>query len=407
VRAEARLTGSIHERTMWNKDYLLLLAGQWVSQVGTFAYTMALPMYVLQVAGSKVYLGLVMAASLVPLTLLGPFAGVMADRWPRKWVIVCCDLLSGAVVLLMSLLASSGGLTVGWLVATAALLSTINSFFFPAVTAAVPNLVPRDGLTRSMSLLQGGRHIGMILGPAFGGVLIACFGFPVAFFINGASFVISGLTELLIAVPQATSARVRFIWEELKTGWRFVLRTPTVLAATGVMMVINLFEPAVIPLILPVAADSLGVGVAGYSTMRIVFALGCLAATALLALTQEQQRKGRLIALDVAAIGVIFCLMGSGGGYWVLLLWVGLYGLAAGVGNTLIVVIIQELMPDPMRGRVFGVIAALAAGLMPISYLGIGGLLEVWPWSRLLLICGFATLLGAAAYYSIREIRED
>lgn len=393
-------------KTVLNKNYLLLLAGQWVSLLGTAAYEMALPMFILRVSNSPTVLGVVMAAAVIPFAVLGPFGGVLVDRWSRKWIIVACDLGSGLVVLPAAWLAARGLLSVPLLVVTVALLSIFAGFFIPAVMASVPNMVPGQNLTRAMSLIDSGRQVSLVLGPAIGGMLIVYLGFPWAFLINGVSFLLAGAAELFMNVPQKRVTRKLEIFGDLAASWRYIVTHRAILAATAIIMMVNCFEPAIIPVILPIVANKIGVGEPGYAMLRAVIGVGSLISAALLALAREQRRKTWLIVVSMAVFGV--ALVGSGltQKYALILVGMAIYGLAMGVANTLLTVLLQLLAPDEIRGRVFALINTVAVALVPVSYILIGAILGAVAPAWVLIASGLVTLLGAYQLWRIKELRE-
>ena len=150
-RNAKRSTKSNTAFRLWNRNFFLLWQGQMVSVLGDALYDIALNFFVLEMTGSTVIMGTVMALVTVPRILLGPAAGVFVDRYDRKKLIVFGDVVRGVSVLFIALAAWNGFLEI-WMVMLAAVISGIcASVFNPAIESVLPDIVPSDNMIRAFT----------------------------------------------------------------------------------------------------------------------------------------------------------------------------------------------------------------------------------------------------------------
>src|SRR3990172_495198 len=218
-----------------NRNLLLLWQGQTISQLGFQAYNVALLLWVKRGGGSGTFLGWMMMREGFTAVLLGPLAGTFADRHSRRKIIIASDLTLGITALSMGalMLAAPGAtrLTVGALFALAVLHSVVLAFFGPAISAAVPDLVPKGKLQAANSLFQSSGQLSAFLGQGLGGILFRLLGAPVLILVQGVCYLYASASESFVTIPQSLPAR-RGTWREqiaafkrdLVEGFRHILR---------------------------------------------------------------------------------------------------------------------------------------------------------------------------------------
>jgi MFS family permease len=348
-----------------------------------------------------------MATALFPFTLLAPFAGVFADRWNRRLVIIFADLARGVITLGVAYLAWTDLLTIPLLVLATGLVSAASAFFQPAIMASMPNMVGRSELPRAASLLEMGRSIARVLGPALGGVLIVALGFPLVFLINGVSFMVSALSAAFIYIPQTAKAKTLTVIQDLREGIRFVLKSQLLMGLMLVLCVMNFFEPAVLPVLMPIAAKKvLLVGSAGYGWMRAVAGLGGFVALIILALAKKTAKRHPILIGSLVGTGASFILLGFYPGYYATLGLLFVYGLLVGLANTLLIVLFIGYVPDEVRGKIIGIVSTVSAGMIPIAFLTIGALADLISIGPILMVSGAAVAIAALALYRVRGMAD-
>ena len=190
---------------LFNRNFVLLSQAQLVSQFGNQAFTIALTFWTAATTQSATMTGLMLMAAVLPMVVLGPLTGTLADRLgSRLRIIVTCDLLSGTIVLLLALGFVAG--PVAWrpavLFTAALLIGVCNAFFDPAVNALTPDLVPRDRIEAATAFRQSARQITALTAQGLGGMLFALVGPAGLFLLDGLSFLVAGATEMLVRPPQ-------------------------------------------------------------------------------------------------------------------------------------------------------------------------------------------------------------
>src|SRR5690625_2475140 len=153
-----------------NKDFMLLWAGLTVSRFGVRFIDLVIMWFVIQETGSALALGATVICITLPTVFIGPIAGVLADRYDKKKIIVTMDFCNGSLMLLVAILLLTGHLSMVLLYTLLIIMSTVSAFFNPAANASVPLLVEEKDLSRANSLNQFSAQGSNIVGPATAGI---------------------------------------------------------------------------------------------------------------------------------------------------------------------------------------------------------------------------------------------
>jgi MFS family permease len=255
------------------RDYRLVLTGQLLSSIGNWLLLVAAPYFVYHLTGSTIATGLSLMAQTAPAVLLGPIAGVFADRWDRRHTMIATDVLRAATVLMMLAVHTRSAV---WIIYAALTVEAVFSQFFePSRRAVVPSLVgrgPELAAANSLSQLVGG--VIRLVGGPLGGVLYVFFGFRSVVAIDAGSYVVSAVLIVLIRFrqpmpepsPPAAGGPMRHFREELRAGIGQVTDTPglrilfgvALLFFTGNAMLTALLVPY-LSAVLHAGAQSLGI----------------------------------------------------------------------------------------------------------------------------------------------------
>lgn len=370
---------------LFNRNFVLLWQGQLVSQLGTQFHAVALMLWIKEATGSGSLMGLLMMTAMLPGVILGPLGGTLADRYSRKRIIVWTDFLRGLAVLslagLMFLRPAATDLLIVWLFGITILTAIMGAFFRPAITASIPDLVPRPRVAAANSLTQSSIQISMFVGQGIGGTLFRLLGAPILFLIDGISFLLSGVSELFISIPQpkrkdapGDGKLFAQYWHETLEGFHYVwqrrgMRTLFLFAA-----LLN-FAAAPIAVMLPFyVVDHLRVTTDWFGFIMAALGLGTLIGYGLMgAFKMSGRTRGILLLALLFTFGILFGVIGLAHDPVVALILFLTLGIGSGMFNISIMTILQLTTPSEIRGRVFGLLQTLAAGLMPIG-MGLGGL---------------------------------
>src|SRR5918994_1173130 len=326
---------------MRHPNYRRYWFGQIGSLVGAWMQSVALPWLVLQLGGSPLQLGLVMAFMFGPSMFLAPLGGVLADRVDKRRALIAVNVVAMTQATTLFVLAATGAVEIWHVYVLALVAGFVNAVEMPVRQAFVAELVPRDDLVNAIALSSTSFNLSRVIGPAIAGVTIAAFGVASNFGVNALSYlsVIVGL--LLIG---------------------------------GVAALAMNFQT-----LLPIfSRDTLGLDSGGYGALFAAMGAGSLAGSLMLAFATSQRPLVKLI-------------LGGGAAFLVMLFAFGFvrtpsvaFAVVAGIGfasmlmvNT-INVTIQNSIPDALRGRVMSLYVTVFAGSAPVGGLLAGLMAEAW-----------------------------
>lgn len=341
-------------------------AGQWIQQVtlGWLTYDLT---------GSSILLGVLNGVRALPFLIVGPSAGVAADRMDRRRLLLGIQALLLVSAVMMGVIVSSGGIELWHIFAFSVVTATVWSFNQPLRQALVANVVPRHDLMNAVALNSLGFNMTKVVGPALGGVLIATFGPGGNFFVQALAYV--GVLVAIFAMrppPQSAPLQQSSALADLKEGLVYVRSTPVVLALMVSALVPNIFAMPYQALMPVFQKDVLRVGPEALGLMLAAPGVGAVAAALILASVAAQvRRKGILLLVALNLLGV--CLIWFSQMTALPLALVALAGLGgcqilyAATTNTML----QIIVPDALRGRVTS-IYMLDHGLSPVGALMAG-----------------------------------
>ncbi len=355
-------------RAMRIFNYRLWTAGAIVSNVGTWMQRVAQDWLVLTVLTdhSSVALGITTGLQFAPMLLLAPVAGLLADRVPKRRLLIMTQAAMGAIGLLLGLLVVTGAVRL-WMVFVLALgLGVAAAVDSPARQAFVSEMVPRADLSNAVGLNSASFNAARIIGPGVAGLLIAWVGTGPVFLINAASFlaVIASLTRMRTGElsPAPTAARGR---GQMRAGLRYVRRRPDIVLILCIVGMIGTFGLNFQITTALMATSVFDKGPSEYGLLGSIMAIGSLGG-ALLAARRERPRM-RLVVGAAFAFGAFACLaavMPTYPLFAIALVPVGLSSLTLMTSANATV----QLSVDPeMRGRVMALYMAIFMGGTPIG----------------------------------------
>jgi MFS family permease len=360
-----------------------------ISITGSAAAYTALMFEIYDRTGSAAWLA---ASLLVTEGLTGvvaPLTSILGDRFDRRRVMIWSDVAAAACFVGMSVAPIPGPL-----VFVALLSAFAEAPFWPASGAAIPNLVPEDQVSWANSLIAVGRNLGVMLGPAVGGLLLAVVGAPAVFLINAVSFVISAL--LVVSVRGATFSGDRSDEEEhrgLAAGFRFLWREPVLrlLAIGWVVFVLGVGMAMVgdVPLV-----EVFDKGAGAYGVMIGLWGAGSVLGS-LAGRKLKPSNEARWLVLGTGMVAVFALAVAGSPWFWLVLALNVAWGAAEAITNVADQNIMQRRSPDSVRSRVFGAQEGIWHGAISISYIAAAFVLPVVGARGMYAILGVTALLSA------------
>jgi MFS family permease len=387
-----------------HRNYRLWFFGQMLSLMGTWMQRVAQSWVVYQLTGSELALGTIAFIGSLPTLLLMLPAGVIADRMPKRKVLIVAQAAMMCLAFTMAILSGTGVLQVWHIMALAVGLGIANSFDAPArQSLAVEMVDDRRDLMNAIAMNSTMFNIARIVGPALGGIILAAVGTTWCFALNGLSFIAVIVALLLMRLPNVGKASHKEpVRAQIVEGLRYVWQNVSVRTIIGVVGVASLSIGSYAVLFPAFAADVFGVDATGLGALNACMGAGSLIGALTVAALGSYRHKGRLLTignLAFPAAVLLFALSGSlapalfGGGLsassrvtflgatfppFYLLGLLMLVGTGWGwiVQNAMANTLVQSIVPDHLRGRVMSAYMLMFFGTSPFSSLIIGSLAQ-------------------------------
>jgi MFS family permease len=405
--AASKLPASV--RAFKHRNYQLFFGGQLISVCGTWMQSVAQSWLVYRLTGSAALLGLVNFANLIPVFLLSPLGGAVADRGSRHRILIVTQIISMLLAFVLAGLTLTGRIHVWHLFVLASLVGINYAFYVPAQSAFVVDMVGKDDLMNAIALNSSMVNGARIIGPAIAGLLVAAIGEGWCFFLNGVSYlaVIGGLL-LMDITPHRKVSLSGSPLKHVVEGFVFVSRTGPVRELLLLLGAVSLFG-APYAVLMPIFSDQvLHHGAGALGLLMGATGVGALGGAASLAARKQLRGLGRWVALSTAAFGASLILFALSHSFWLsaaLLVPVGyamMIEMAA--SNTLI----QAMVPDSLRGRVMAVYSMMFMGMAPIGALIAGSLAQRLGAPHTVMIGGAICIVSAAVFaLRLPRLREE
>ncbi len=388
-------------RALRSRNYRLFVAGQSVSLVGTWMQQVAMSWLVYRLTGSAVLLGVVGFTSQIPTFLLSPVAGVLADRWNRRRILMLTQALAMVQAAVLAAAVLMGVVQVWHIVALSLVLGVVNAFDIPVRQSFVVEMVAhRDDLGNAIALNSSMVNGARLIGPTVAGLLVASVGEGICFLLNSASYlaVLLALAAMRIE-PRAASAKPgRHVLHELKEGFVYSFGFAPI---RSILLLVALMSLTGMPytILVPVfAKDILHGGAHTFGFLMTAAGCGALAGTVYLASRGTVLGLGRLIVTST-----VFFAVGVAGFALSETLWLSLLSLVvAGYGAMTLVAscntILQTILEEDKRGRVMSFFTVAFMGMAPFGSLGAGAMTRMIGPRDTLLLGAICCLAGAALF---------
>ena len=402
-----------------NRAFAAMWLGQVISSLGDRIHQVALVFLVTRATNSSpLALGLVFAAMTVPSLLVGPVAGAFVDRWDRKRVMVGSDLIRAAMVVAIP---AAAAIHVGLVVALVFGLAVVSSFFRPARVCAVPQVVADEDLLSANSAMWIADTASDLVGYGLGGLFVAFLGsaLALAFWLDGASYLVSALLVAAVAIPRLVPmsdasgeggvAPAPSLRSDLATGWRF-LRSETVLFATTIQAAIAELGLGALTALSPLLVAGLALGSIdapmAYGLFEMSMGVGLVGGGIVLGGVATRLPKGPTIVAAFTAMGVMLVALAVIGSLPVALVLAGLVGVANVAFAVPSQTIFQQRTPGGLLGRVVAIRLAAVNGVLAVGMVTSGALAQAFGFHAVLVACGILTVGAGLAGLAFRSIRE-
>ena len=364
-------------RALNHRDFRLFISGQLISQIGTWMQSVAQSWLVLELTNSPFRLGLISALQYGPMLCLSFVAGAIADRLPKRRVIIATQTALMCQAFVLAFLAWTGHVRYWHVAILATCYGLANTLDMPTRQSFVVEMAGKDDLTNAIALNSAMVNGARMVGPAVAGLLVDRYGVAPAFGLNGLSFVAVILALLAMraeGLPRHEKGTT--VREEIAAGIRYAVHMPLVALVLSLLLTVSLFvinHTVMVPLL---ARDVLRVGAHGFGLLMAALGTGAIIG----ALTLGTLVKGRpslslIIGAAVIASSLTLLLAGIRN-FWAAMIVLTLVGLSQIVFLASSNTTLQMVVPDRMRGRIMSLYAFVWVGVTPIGSLFVGTIAE-------------------------------
>ena len=370
--------------------------GHLISHAGDAVFMIALPWLMLDITGSKSLTSLVSMSAYLPAVLFGLFAGVVVDRYNRKWIMIYSDILRALLVAVIPLSLIYGFISPLLIGAITFLLSTFSAFFYPARDSLIPHIVTAEELPAANSAISVSGQMSHLLGPLFAGIGISIFGLRHLFTADAISFLFSILLISLIVGParKLTIEKHPPKWQGIVEGLTYVNSHKGLRILLILTFVNNIFimGPAIIGLpvfVREVLTSDFGV----LAKLEVAMAAGMIVGSFVFWKAEKNISPISILLFGIVMDGITYTLLFFADTSFIAMLVLIIHGIGIPLITVSRTTIIQAVVPDEFRGRLFSMIYMAVMGTTAISVGLTGCILEFIGADSLFLLIG----LGAAS----------
>jgi MFS family permease len=389
-------------RALKHRNFQLFFSGQIISLVGTWMQTVAEAWLIYRLTGSGALLGVLGFVGQIPIFLLSPLAGLVADRWPRRRVVIATQASSMLLAFTLAALTLTGQIrkeNVWEIIALATLLGTVNAFDVPARQSFLIEMVGRENLLNAIALNSSMFNGARVAGPAIAAGLVAVVGEGWCFLLNGVSYlaVIAGLLMMRIEKSQSVHDGAAPL-EKLREGFRFARHTKPIRALLALLGVVS-FMALPFSVLMPIfAVRILHGGVNAYGWLMGAVGFGAMFGALAIAMRQQLRGLGNVVAYSAAGLGVSLVLFSESRWFMVSFVILVFCGFTMMMQFTATNTLIQAMVPDQLRGRVMSLYAMMFLGMTPLGSLVAGALADHIGAPVTVAIGGLASFVGGLAF---------
>lgn len=374
----------------FSKDFIMMVAGQIISILGSALLRFALSLFVLDITGRADLFAVLFAISSLPV-LLTPFGGAIADRFNRRNLMVLFDFISSGIVLIFFIVLLTDNHSVLGIGLVMVLLSFISAMYTPAVMASIPLLVSEQKLEQANGIVNGVQALAGVTAPVLGGILYGMLGLQLLVIVSGLLFFFTAIVEMFMTIPFVKRSYdghlMPTLIKDMKEGFTYVVKQTFILKCTLLAALLNLLLTPLfivgVPIILRVTMKSsdtlygIGMGIIDFATILGALTMGYFA------------KKLRIHTLYIWVLMSAFLVIPMAMSVLPRALQIGYYpSYSLFIGCALIIAmmmtiisiyvmtLVQKETPNEQLGKVMAIMMAVSQCMAPLGQMGYGLLFE-------------------------------
>jgi DHA3 family macrolide efflux protein-like MFS transporter len=388
----------IDPSSRWQPRFWTIWIGQALSLVGSALTQFVLLWWITSTTGSATALGTAGIAALLPQAILGPLGGVIADRLPRRVIMIVADSITAACMVVLVLLFASDAVQLWHVYGLMFIRSSMQAFQSPAAASSTANLVPSDWLPRVAGLNQSLQGIMTIAAAPLGALALGVLPLQGALMIDVVTAVL-GITPLLfyaIPQPEETRGKTSSVWADFTEGLRFVSQDRGLLSLYGLLALVVLTIMPTFTLTPLLVKQHFGGGVNEVALMEGISGIGMIAGGLLVATFPPKRPIIVLLLFFAVSCGTVaLTALAPGNALWLAVVWWTLSGVSFAIGNAPMMSVLQTVVPNHMQGRTLSLMSTVMGFAGPIGLAVAGPLGEqigvrgvfIWGGALSTLVC--------------------
>ena len=373
-----------------NRNFTLILFGQIISLFGNSIQRFSLSLYILDLTGNASIYGNILALSILPYIFLAPIAGIIADNYNKKYMMIILDVVSGILLLLFYTCLIYDIKSVIIIALVMILLSAISSCYNPVVTACIPQVVQPENLHIANSYVSQVNSWSNILGPVLGGVFYGLFGIKIIIIFNAISFLFSAILEYFIKIPKTEKPQKKSLnlissYSHMINTWK-ILRKKHI-TTSGIILSYCMYNICIVPInsiLLPTIMNLyFNISSKVYGIIEGIIAGGMLFSGFLITLKPKwfnfkiHYKWNYLMPISILFMGTLLLIIPK---HFLNIITITLGGIiimfCLGIGNIITLTYIQTSVPSKILGSVSALSTAVATASVPVGQVIFGYLME-------------------------------
>ena len=386
-------------RALNHRYFRLFWVGQWISVTGTWMQTMALSWLVYRLTNSPMALGLLAVARFGPSLIGSPFAGVIADKFQRRRIVIITQSLSMIQAVVLATLTLTGIIEIWQIFLIACFQGCVDTMDMTARQTFQMDIVGPNDLQSAISLNSAAFNAGRIVGPGLAGIIIAIWGEGICFLLNAVSYLAVLISLIIIKVVVAVKKPDSSIISEILEGMKYVWSAIDIRRLIFSIAITSTVGQAALMTLTPIfAKDILKAGPAGYGTLLAGAGVGAIFGALVTASRNGNQGTFLINALGQGTLGIGIIAVALTPHIEISALWMVMIGMSVAVQLSSTNAYLQTNSPAHLRGRVISIYIWIFSGLSPLGSLVAGAIAEHAGAVATAIICGSVCLLGSVFF---------
>jgi len=386
-------------RALNHRYFRLFWAGQWISVTGTWMQTMALSWLIYRLTNSPMALGFLAVARFGPSLIGSPFAGVIADKFQRRRIVIITQSLSLIQAAVLATLTLTGIIEIWQIFLIACFQGCVDTVDMTARQTLQMDIVgPRD-LQSAISLNSAAFNAGRIVGPGIAGIIVAIWGEGICFLLNAFSYFAVLISLIIIKVTGTVKKQDSSIKNEILEGMKYVWSAVDIRHLIFSIAITSTVGQAAMMTLTPIfAKDILKAGPTGYGTLLAGAGVGAIFGALITASRNGNQGTFLLNALGQGTLGAGLIAVALTPHIEISALWMVMIGMSVAVQLSSTNAYLQTNSPAHLRGRVISIYIWIFSGFSPLGSLVAGLIAEHAGAVATAIICGSICILGSVFY---------